>query len=163
MTGVSSNWKVAEPVPVTVWRLIEFPLWCLDFVLAFKASRHSSSNQGFDFLGIVVALGMLSFPALVICLTKECSLRHSCYNAHSRSIWSMVSVWPQWWQPVGGPRDKIWDLVALVWPIRRRVITTSSALVRCWNFFGGPSVVFTRYSYLPCTATSHLIWTNFWM
>ena len=28
----------------------------------------------------------------------------------------MVSVWPQWWQPVGGPRDKIWDLVALVWP-----------------------------------------------
>ena len=26
----------------------------------------------------------------------------------------MVSVWPQWWQPVGGPRDKIWDLVALV-------------------------------------------------
>ena len=35
----------------------------------------------------------------------------------------------QWWQPVGGPRDKIWDLVALVWPIRSRVITTSSALV----------------------------------
>ena len=32
----------------------------------------------------------------------------------------MVSVWPQWWQPVGGPRDKIWDLVALVWPIRSR-------------------------------------------
>ena len=22
----------------------------------------------------------------------------------------MVSVWPQWWQPVGGPRDTIWDL-----------------------------------------------------
>ena len=53
----------------------------------------------------------------------------------------MVSVWPQWWQPVGGPRDKIWDLVALVWPIRSRVITTSSALVRCWNFFGGPVLV----------------------
>ena len=46
--------------------------------------------------------------------------------------------------PVGGPRDKIWDLVALVWPIRSRVITTSSALVRCWNFFRGPSVGFTR-------------------
>ena len=46
----------------------------------------------------------------------------------------MVSVCPQWWQPVGGPRDKIWNLVALVWPIRSRVITTSSALVRCWNF-----------------------------
>ena len=33
--------------------------------LAFRASRHSSSNQGFDFLGMVVALGMLSFAALV--------------------------------------------------------------------------------------------------
>ena len=28
----------------------------------------------------------------------------------------MVSVWPQWWRAVGGPRDKIWDLVAFVWP-----------------------------------------------
>ena len=28
--------------------------------LAFRASRHSSSNQGFDFLGMVVALGMQS-------------------------------------------------------------------------------------------------------
>ena len=53
---------------------------------------------------------------------------------------SMVSVWPQWWQPVGGPWDRIWDLVALVWPIRSQVITTSSALVRCWNFFVGPSI-----------------------
>ena len=34
----------------------------------------------------------------------------------------MVSVWPQRWQPVGGPQDKIWDLVAMVWPIRCRVI-----------------------------------------
>ena len=57
------------------------------------------------------------------------SSRHSCNNAHSSNIWSMVSVWPQWWQPVGSPRDKIWDLVALVWPIRSRVITTSSTLV----------------------------------
>ena len=62
----------------------------------------------------------------------------------------MVSVWPQWWQPVGGPRDKIWDLVALVWPIRSRVITTSSALVRCWNFFGGPSVGIYRDCSLKC-------------
>ena len=73
----------------------------------------------------------------------------------------MVSVSPQWWQPVGGSRDKTWDLVALVWPIRSRVITTSSALVSCWNFFGGPSVGFTRYRSLPCTATSHLVWINF--
>ena len=50
--------------------------------------------------------------------TVEYSSQHSCNNAHSSSICSMVSVWPQWWQPVGGPRDKIWDLVALVWPIR---------------------------------------------
>ena len=27
---------------------------------------------------------------------------------------------------------------------RSRVITTSSALVKCWNFFGGPSVGFTK-------------------
>ena len=40
------------------------------------------------------------------------SSRHSCNTAHSRSIWSMVSVWPQWWQTFGDPRDKIWDLVA---------------------------------------------------
>ena len=42
----------------------------------------------------------------------------------------MVTVWPKCWQAVGGPRDKIWDFVAFVWPIRSRVITTSSALVR---------------------------------
>ena len=40
--------------------------------LAFRASRNSSSNQGFDFLGMVVALGMLSFAALVMCSTKDC-------------------------------------------------------------------------------------------
>ena len=68
------------------------------------------------------------------------SSQHSCNTAHSRSIWSMVSVWPQWCQVVGGPLDKIWALVAFVWPSRSRVITTSSALVMCWNFFGGPSV-----------------------
>ena len=35
----------------------------------------------------------------------------------------MVRVWPQCWQVVRDPRDKIWDLLALVWPIRTRVIT----------------------------------------
>ena len=40
--------------------------------LAFRASWHSSSNQRFDFLGMVVALGTLSFVALVMCLTKDC-------------------------------------------------------------------------------------------
>ena len=52
----------------------------------------------------------------------------------------MVRVWPQCWQAVGGPRDKMCDFVALVWPIRSLVITTSSALVRCLNFLGAPSV-----------------------
>ena len=69
-------------------------------------------------------------------------------------------VWPQCWQAVGGPRDKIWDFVALVWPIRSRVITTSSALVRCRNLLDGPSVGFRRYRSLPCIDTSHLIWTS---
>ena len=32
----------------------------------------------------------------------------------------MVIVWPQWWQTVGGSRDKILDLVAFVWSIRSR-------------------------------------------
>ena len=41
-------------------------------LLAFRASRHSSSYQGFDFLGMVVALGMQSPAALIMCLTKEC-------------------------------------------------------------------------------------------
>ena len=41
-------------------------------------------------------------------------------------------------------RDKIQDLVTLVWPIRSRVITTSTALVKCCNFFSGPSVGFNR-------------------
>ena len=53
----------------------------------------------------------------------------------------MLSVWPQWWHVVGGPRDKVWDFVTFVWPIRSRLITTSSALVKCRNFFGGPLLV----------------------
>ena len=69
----------------------------------------------------------------------------------------MVRVWPQCWQVVGSPRDKIWDFVAFVWPILSRVITNSSALVRCCNFLGGPSVGFTRYRSLPCIDTSHLV------
>ena len=52
--------------------------------LAFRASRHSSSNQGFDFLGMVVALGMLSFAALVKCSTKE--FKGSAYSRYPR--WS---------------------------------------------------------------------------
>ena len=40
--------------------------------LASRASQHSLSNQGFDFFGMVVALGMPSFAALVMYSTKEC-------------------------------------------------------------------------------------------
>ena len=54
--------------------------------LAFRASRHSSSNQGFDFLGMVVALGMQSFVALVMCSTKECK-----GSASSSISWEMLS------------------------------------------------------------------------
>ena len=65
----------------------------------------------------------------------------TCNTVHSISMCLMVRVWwPQCLQFVGGPRDKIWDFVALVWPILSWVITTSLALVRCLNFFGGPSV-----------------------
>ena len=32
----------------------------------------------------------------------------------------MVSVWPQWWQTVGGPRDKIWDFLFLALFSRHR-------------------------------------------
>ena len=37
---------------------------------------------------------------------------------------SIVRVWPQYWQAVGGPRDKIWDFVALVCPIQEMQIST---------------------------------------
>ena len=60
--------------------------------LAFRASRHSSSNQGFDFLGIVVALGMLSFAALVMISTKQCkgsaSSRMSSLMPSKHRLWN---------------------------------------------------------------------------
>ena len=68
------------------------------------------------------------------------SSRICCDAVHSRSMCAMVRVWPQCWQEFGGPRDKMCDFVALVWPIQSLVITTSSALVRCLNSLGGPSV-----------------------
>ena len=75
----------------------------------------------------------------------------------------MVRVWPQCWKAVVGPRDNILDFVAFVWPIRSRVITTYSALVRCRNLLDCHSVGFRRYISLPCTDTSHLIWTYRWI
>ena len=98
-------------------------------------------------------------------MSRLCSIHHDIpVTMHTLAAYGQWSVFDH----SGGNQsavlwDKIWDLVALVWPMRSRVITTSSALVRCWNFFGGPSVGFTRYRSLPCTATSHLVWTNVWM
>ena len=59
--------------------------------LAFGASRHSSSNQGFDFLGMVLALGMLSFAALAKCSTKE--FKGSASSRMSSVILSMHKSW----------------------------------------------------------------------
>ena len=84
------------------------------------------------------------------------SSRHSCNSAHARSIWSMVSVWPQWWQAVGYPRDKIWDLVAFVWPFRSWVIKTSSALVKCCILSVAPVLV-SWYRYI-CRVQLHPTW-----
>ena len=66
----------------------------------------------------------------------------------------MISVWPQWWQTVGGPLDKIW--VAFVWPIRSRMITTSSPLVRCWISSVAPMLA-SRGRYL-CHVQLHPTW-----
>ena len=49
------------------------PLWTFlsRARLALNISRHSSSNHGLDFFGTVVALGMLSFAALMRSSTKS--------------------------------------------------------------------------------------------
>ena len=99
-------------------------------------------------------------------MSQLCSIHHdfaATLYIPEAYMCSMVRVWPQLWQAGGGPRDKIWDFVALVWPIRRRIITTSSGFVRCGNFLGGPSVCFMGYRYLLCIDTSPLIWTSCWM
>ena len=59
-------------------------------LLAFKASLHSSSNQRFDFLGIVVPLVML-FSALVMCLTKDS--KGSASSKMSSAIMSKQRSW----------------------------------------------------------------------
>ena len=100
-------------------------------------------------------LASLLIQSCCRCGFKKYSSRHSCNTAHSMSIWPTLSVWPQWWQAVGGPRDKKWHLVALVWPIWSCMITTSWPLVKCWNFFWLPQSRFheaeisAMYSYSP--------------
>ena len=64
---------------------------CVELLLAFRASRHSSSNQGFDFFGMVVALGMQSFAALVMCSTTEC--KGSAFSSISTEMLSKQTSW----------------------------------------------------------------------
>ena len=144
--GINSTWECRQ--------------WVTDFELCWISGHsyqiiESSFSQKFY------------YASLRDCLKERPqwvnSSRLCCNTVHSRSMCSIVRGWPQCWQAVGGPRDKMWDFVALVWPIRSRVITTSSALVRCRNLLGGPSVGFRRYRSLPCIDTSHLIWTSCWM
>ena len=59
--------------------------------LAFRASRHSSSNQGFDFLGMLVSLGMQPFATLVMCSTKEC--KGSASSSISSEMLSKHTSW----------------------------------------------------------------------
>ena len=108
-------------------------------------------------------------------MSRLCSIHHDIsVTKHTPGayIWSMVSVWPQWWQPVGGPRDKIWDLVArardepaatplapardlvaLVWPIRSRVII----ILKCLKMWCG----WFNFETTWCsTLNLHIIWLN---
>ena len=72
-----------------------------------------------------------------LCKPRELSQRGSSTiqlcNIHYEFA-SMIRVWPQCCQAVASSRDKMCDFVALVWPIRSLVITTSSAFVRCLDF-----------------------------
>ena len=58
----------------------------------------------------------------------------------------MVSVWPQWWQTVGGPRDKIWDFVqpcSAQW----RVLRGLESMVSCQK---GPTCHAYAWQIEPC-------------
>ena len=79
-------------------------------------------------------------------LLQHCTFQEYLLNCQSLAT-MLASCWWSSRQDMG--------FVALVWPIRSRVITTSSALVRCLNLLGGPSVGFRRYRSLPCTDSFH--------
>ena len=99
--------------------------------LAFRASQHSSSNQGFNFLGMVVALGMQSFAALVMCSTK--SLRdllplvypQRCFpNTHHET----VPNWP-WKKPSGKDHSLVVSLPLMVgWKLSDK----GTCISFCW-------------------------------
>ena len=59
------NMRVSTLGPLPLWTFLSKAR------LVFSISRHSSSNQGLHFLGIVVALGMLSFAASLTWATNE--------------------------------------------------------------------------------------------
>ena len=70
------------------------------------------------------------------------------------------------WNQVRCCLDKILTLWSFYGPVNSGpVITTSSAVVRYWNFLGcrSPGVSFMRYKSLPCTDTAGLIRTRSWI
>ena len=73
--GVNNRWASAwvRLKDMSVSTLGPPPLWTFlsRARLALNISRHSSSNHGLDFFGTVVALGMLSFAALMTSSTKD--------------------------------------------------------------------------------------------
>ena len=93
-------------------------------------------------------------------MSQLCSIRHGIpVTQHTPyGQWSAFDYNAD--KQVGCPRDNIWDLVALVWP--SRVITTSWALVKCWNFFRWPQCwfheieIFAMYRYIP-VGLNHLL------
>ena len=103
--------------------------------------------------------GLSQWGSLV---SPQCSIHHDCvvtlYTQGANVRWSKSGHNAGKFLVVPGTR------YGTFWPwcgqFGSRVITTSSALVRCWNFLGGPSVGFTRYISLPHIDTSRLVWTS---
>ena len=79
-------------------------------------------------------------------MSQLCSIYHNTpvtlHTPRAYGQWSVFDHNGDKQSVVLGTRYGIW------WPlyrqIRSRVITISSALVRCWNFFGGSNVGFAR-------------------
>ena len=89
------------------------------------------------------------------------SITIDCNRFPSRSIWSMVNVWPQWWKVVwvNGTRYGPW------WPWYGQFdevwLQTPRLLLKVWlSWMASVFVSWERSP--PYAATSHLIWINCW-
>ena len=77
-------------------------------------------------------------------MSQLCSIHHdipvTLHTSGAYGQWSVFDHNGDKQSAVLGTRYGIW------WPLygQFEVITTSSSLVRCWNFFDGPNVGFTR-------------------